>query len=105
MTISLENLELIPKLLDEIKALKLNITNEKKWLTANELSSYIGYSIESIHKMVKENVFIDGIHYYQPSKKLLFDKKEIDNWVIGFKSDRARQNVNLVVNELLANII
>jgi predicted DNA-binding transcriptional regulator AlpA len=105
MTISLENLELIPKLLDEIKALKLNMSNEKKWLNTTELCAYIGYSIDSVHKMVKENTFIDGIHYYQPSKKLLFDKHEVDNWIVGFKSDKARQNVNLVVNEILANIL
>ena len=53
MTISLENLELIPKLLDEIRALKLNSTsNEKKWLTSRELSEYMGYSLDTINKMV-----------------------------------------------------
>jgi len=105
MTILLENLELIPKLFEEIKALKLNSTkNEKKWLNSRELSAYIGYSMDSINKMVKEDVFIDGVHYYKPSKKLLFNKYEIDNWIIGIRSNKAKHDVNLVVDNLLANI-
>ncbi|MDD5158181.1 hypothetical protein [Sulfurimonas sp.] len=63
MNISLEHLELIPKLLNEIKSLKLTqaMGSEKRWLNSKELSDYIGYSIDSINKMVKEDVFIDGV--------------------------------------------
>ncbi|MBE0499365.1 MAG: hypothetical protein IBX43_09030 [Campylobacterales bacterium] len=106
MNISLEHLELIPKVFEAIKALNLQnvITNEKRWLNSRELSDYIGYSLDSINKMVKDEVFVDGVHYYKPSKKLLFDKQEVDNWIIGLRSDRTKRNVNIVVDELLANI-
>lgn len=101
-----EYLELIPKLFNEIKLLKLNhaMSSEKRWLNSRELCDYIGYSIDSINKMVKEDVFIDGIHYYQPSKKLLFDKNQIDNWIIGIKDDNQKNRVNLAVENILAGI-
>ena len=105
MNILLENLELIPKLFDELKALKQNnMGNEKKWLNTRELCAYIGYSMDSINKMVKENIFIDGIHYYKPSKKLLFNKIEVDHWIMGFRNDSAKRNLNLMVDGFLANI-
>ena len=106
MKISLENLELTPKLLDEIRALKLNNSSrEKKWLTSRELSDYMGYSLEAINKMVQDNVLIDGVHYYKPAKKLIFNKLEIDNWIMGYKSHKITQNVNSIVSEVLASIV
>ncbi len=106
MTISLENLELIPKLLDEIRALKLNsASNEKKWLTSRELSEYMGYSLDTINKMVQEDILVDGIHYYQPAKKLIFNKHEIDNWIMGYRSDKVKRDVNAIVSEVLADIL
>lgn len=106
MNISLEHLELIPKLLNEIKSLKLTqaMSSEKRWLNSRELSDYIGYSMDAINKMVKEDVFIDGIHYYQPSKKLLFDKNQIDNWIIGIKDDSQKNRVNIAVKKILEGI-
>jgi len=106
MNISLEHLELIPKLLNEIKSLKLNqaMSNEKRWLNTRELSDYIGYSLDAINKMVKDNVFIDGIHYHKPSKKLLFDKEQVNNWIVGIKDDKQMQRVNVAVENILKGI-
>lgn len=104
--IDMENINLIKNILQDIKVIKNSLANpsDKKWLTTRELSDYIGYSIDSINKMVKENIFIDGIHYYKPSKKLLFNKLEVDNWVMGIRSDKVKHDINLVVDSLLANI-
>ena len=106
MNVSLEHLELLPKVLEAVKTLKLQtaMTSDKRWLNSRELSDYIGYSLDSINKMVKDEVFVDGVHYYKPSKKLLFDKQEIDNWIIGIRSDNIKRDVNVVVGELLNNI-
>lgn len=106
MTIGLEYLELIPKLLDEIKALKLNqaIDVSKRWLNTRELSDYIGYSMDAINKMVKDDVFIDGIHYHKPSKKLLFDKEQVNNWIVGIKDPKHMQRVNISVENILKGI-
>jgi hypothetical protein len=106
MNISLEHLELIPKLLNEIKSLKLSqaMSSDKRWLNTRELSDYIGYSLDAINKMVKDDVFIDGIHYYKPSKRLLFDKNQIDNWIIGIKDEKQKSRVHDVVGNILAGI-
>jgi hypothetical protein len=107
MNISLENLELIPKLLQEIKVLKLNNTSfiKKRWLNTNELADYTGYKLETIKAKVKRGDFILGVHYYKRDGKLLFDKPEVDNWVMGIEaSDReAKTDYSNVVNEVLSS--
>lgn len=106
MNISLEHLELLPVLLNEIKSLKLTqaISSQKRWLSTKELSDYIGYSLDAINKMVKDDIFIDGIHYYKPSKKLLFDKEQVDNWIVGIKDDKQKQRVNIAVENIIAGM-
>jgi predicted DNA-binding transcriptional regulator AlpA len=106
MNVGLEHLQLIPQILKQLESLKLSdaMQSEKRWLNTRELSDYIGYSLDAINKMVKENVFIDGIHYHKPQKKLLFDKVEVDNWVFGIKSDKQKLNINNRVNEILQGI-
>ncbi|OHE02179.1 MAG: hypothetical protein A3K14_06385 [Sulfurimonas sp. RIFCSPLOWO2_12_FULL_36_74] len=106
MNISLEHLELIPKLLNEIKSLKLNqaMSSEKRWLNTRELSDYIGYSLDAINKMVKDDVFVDGIHYYKPSKKLLFDKNQVDNWIVGIRDESVKNRVNIAVENIMSGI-
>lgn len=106
MNITFEHLELIPKLLNEIKSLKLSqaMSSEKRWLNTRELSDYIGYSLDAINKMVKDDIFIDGIHYYKPSKKLLFDKEQVNNWIVGIKDDKQKQRVNIAVENILAGM-
>lgn len=106
MDIPFQHLELLPKLLKEIEALKLNqtISSEKKWLNSRELSDYIGYSIDSINKMVKEGIFIEGIHYHKPQKRLLFDKKQVNNWIVGIKDDKHFNKLNVAVENILKGI-
>ena len=106
MKILLENLELIPKLLNEIKSLKLSqaMGSDKKWLNTRELSDYIGYSLDSINKMVKDDVFLNGVHYHKPSKKLLFDKEQVNNWIVGIKDSNHKNRVNLAVETILKGI-
>jgi len=101
-----EYLELLPKLFEELKSLKLSqaISSDKKWLNTRELSDYIGYSMDSINKMVKENIFIDGIHYHKPQKKLLFDKEQVNNWIVGIKDDKHLYKLNSTVSNILKGI-
>ena len=106
MNIGLEHLQLIPNILKQLESLKLNQTmsNEKKWLNTRELSDYIGYSMDAINKMIKENIFIDGIHYYKPQKKLLFDKEQVNNWIVGITDNNHKNRVNEAVNSILKGI-
>ena len=48
---------------------------------------------------------MDGIHYYQPAKKLIFNKHEIDNWIMGYRSDKVKRDVNAIISEVLADIL
>jgi predicted DNA-binding transcriptional regulator AlpA len=106
MNVNFEHLELLPKLFNEIKALKLSqaMQSDKRWLNTRELSDYIGYSLDAINKMVKEEIFINGIHYHKPQKRLLFDKEQIDNWVVGISSDAHKKSVNEAVESILRGI-
>ena len=106
MNVNFEHLQLIPTLLNEIKALKLNqaMSSDKRWLNTRELSDYIGYSMDSINKMVKDDVFINGVHYYKPSKKLLFDKEQVNNWIVGIKDNNHKNRVSLAVENILKGV-
>lgn len=106
MNIPFQHLELLPKLLNEIKALKLGqaMSSDKRWLNTRELSDYIGYSLDAINKMVKDEVFINGIHYHKPSKKLLFDKEQVNNWIVGIKDEKQLQRANIAVENILKGI-
>ena len=100
MDIKYEYLELIPKLLEEIKSLKQNATSEKRWLNVTEVANYIGYSKDRIHALTN-NEFIEGRHFYKKGK-LLFDRVEIDNWVKGISS---KINPKDIVTQVLKDIL
>lgn len=97
---SFNNLELIPKLLEEIRLIKENTNKEKRWLTVTEVSNYIGYSKDRIHALTNSE-FVEGIHYYKKGK-LLFDRYELDNWITNSNSKIQPKEV---VNQILKNIV
>ncbi len=106
MNIELEHLKLIPTILKQIESMKLQkaMSSEKRWLNTRELADYVGYSIDSINKMVQEQVFQQDVHYYKPSKKLLFDKPEVDNWVLGIDSEVSKKNVATILDDILSSM-
>lgn len=89
------------ELLNQINE-KLENHIPKTWLSTNETSEYLGYSKESIHKMIKNGQFIQGIHYHKKIKKIIFNKSEIDNWVI---SDISSNTTNFNVDETLKELL
>ena len=89
MNIDFEVLSQIPQLLDVVSGLKTMLeagTIKKRWLSKDELLVYIPFKIDSINARVKDNEFIRDIHYYKKGRTLVFDKLEIDNWVMNKKS-------------------
>jgi len=100
MNIKYEYLELIPKLLEEIKSLKQNTSAEKRWLNVTEVANYIGYSKDRIHAL-RNSEFIEGKHYYKKGK-LLFDRFELDNWVTHCNS---KVSPKQIVSQILKDII
>jgi len=88
MNIDLEALSQIPQILELLTSLKDTVekgTLEKRWLNTIEVAEYAGYSKYAIETKVKDKTFIKGIHYHKPSGQLMFDKVEIDNWIMGIK--------------------
>ena len=89
MNIDFEALSQIPQLLEIVAGLKTTIeagTTEKRWLSKDELLAYIPFKIDSVNTRVKANEFIRDIHYYKKGRTLIFDKLEIDNWIMNKKS-------------------
>ena len=102
MNINFESLGKIDEIYNLLVLLKNEVNNkiEKRWLTSEELSLYIGYSKESIKNMIKNEEFIIELHYYKKNRKNIFDKLEIDKWIMC--SDKTtNKNYELLANKIL----
>ena len=90
---------------DKLNRLLELVGTPKQWLNTNEVAHYLGYSKESIHKMVKSNEFQQGIHYHKKIKRLLFNKLEIDKWVMSdIPSNSTNYNVDEMIEDIFASI-
>ena len=79
----------------------------KQWLNTSEAAHYLGYSKESIHKMVKSGEFRRGIHYHKKIKRLLFNKIEIDKWVMSdepVNSISYNEDIDKTIDDILSSI-
>jgi len=97
MNIPFENLEKIGEIISLLKNLELKLMSEKRWLNIEETAHYLGYSKAHIHKL-KESHFIESKHYYKKAGRLLFDKGELDNWVVS-------DTINKIDTKEIANSI
>ena len=107
MTIDFKDLELLKEMFDDIKIIKKSFENriEKRWLSTKEVAEYLDYSQDRIHKLKGEE-FIENIHYFKRSGKLLFDKTKIDDWVLGIETHDLNGGFNVkdIVNEMLQGL-
>ena len=54
------------------------------YLTPEELSQLIKFSRQSIYNLIHKNTFIQGEHYFKPTKKkVLFKLSAIQKWIEG----------------------
>lgn len=104
MNISLENLELLPQILEKLTIIeqRLESTSQKRWLNVKEMSTYLGYSKDRIYAL-KDDEFIEGIHYYKKDK-IFFDRYEIDKWVTSGDSNNNKEKATQIVNRILDSI-
>lgn len=100
----MEDLKL--KEIDKKLSMLINMVGvEKQWLNTSEAAYYTGYSEESIYKMVKSGVFVQGIHYYKKIKKLIFNKNELDKWVVSENPiNNSDFNVDKTIEDILSDI-
>ena len=106
MNVEFENINLIKQIFNDMRLLKklLLDTNKKRWLSVKELAIYLSYSKDRIYKF-KDNIFIEGIHFYKKSGKILFDRVAIDEWVISEeKTNEINQSQRQVVDNILSSI-
>ncbi|CAA6806020.1 MAG: Putative DNA-binding protein [uncultured Campylobacterales bacterium] len=101
MNIPFEELQKINELLLAVKALEVKVLGIKRWLNISETAHYLGYSKDRIHKL-KNEYFFEGIHYYKKAGKLLFDKVQLDTWVMQSKN---KIDPKKIVNNVLKDIL
>ena len=105
MNIALENLELLPQILEKLVLVQKSLENfhAKRWMNVKELSNYLGYSEDHIYKL-KDDSFCEGIHFYKRGK-LFFDRIEIDKWVVSGVSKDQSILAKKRVHEILDSVI
>ena len=105
MNVNFECLEKIPEIYNLLLLLQNEVKNkvEKRWLTTEELSVYIGYSKESIKNFIKNDELILNNHYYKKDRKNIFDKNAIDEWIMS-ENKGVSINSEYLVNKLLSNV-
>lgn len=105
MNVAIENLSLIPKIVEDIELLKVSLenSNHKRWLTVKEIAEYLGYSKDRIYKL-KSQSFIEGVHFHKREGKILFDRVAVDEWVIKGDNSEDGQSQRQIVDRLLSSI-
>ena len=103
--IEMENINLIKDIAKDLDVIKkqLQNTTAKRWLSVKELSEYLGYSKDHIYKL-KEQFFIEGVHFYKKSGKILFDRVAIDSCVVGKDQNEIDLKKQKIVDHILSSI-
>jgi len=108
LKIDLTPLESIPTIKKQLEIItqKLDSNIDKRWLNTRELANYTGYKLETIKSKIKSHEFIIGVQYFKRDGKLLFDKFEVDRWVMGIKPTNIEldNDCSNIVDEVLASI-
>jgi len=101
----MENINLIEDMAKDIEVIKKALSSQiaKRWLNTKELSIYLGYSKDRIYKL-KDEVFIENIHFYKKVGKILFDRVAIDDWMVGRNSDEINNTQQQIVGNILSSI-
>lgn len=85
MTIAYENLELIPVLLAELKALQNEVAILKSYKPdlrrAKEVYEFLGISRASLYDYIQKDILQEGVHYKIEKNKTIF----IEEGIIDFK--------------------
>jgi len=106
MKVDFESLERLPNLekkLDHVIKM-LESKHQKRWLSSKEAAQYLGYSADTISKLIKRGDLKIGIHYHQRNRKLIFDSTALDRWVIGIEEDESPAEIDGIISEIIAEV-
>lgn len=103
--IQMENINLIKDMAKDIETIKKSLSSmqSKRWLNTKELAFYLGYSKDRIYKL-KEDVFIENLHFYKKTGKIIFDRVAIDDWMVGKENHETIQSQRHIVDNVLLSI-
>jgi len=105
MNIEFESLKLLPQMFNLIEKLNNNLENghTKRWLSVREIAEYLSYSNDRIYKL-KDEFFIEGVHFYKKSGKILFDRVAIDSWMVEKDTNETNITQRQIVDNVLSSI-
>ena len=105
MSIDMENINLIKEMALDIELIKKALSNQtnKRWLNTKEVADYLGYSKNRIYKL-KEEVFLENIHFYKKVGKILYDRVAIDSWMVRKETDDINKSQRQIVDNILSSI-
>ena len=103
--INMENINLLESMAKDIELIKKSLSSNqtKRWLSVKELATYLGYSKDRIYKL-KDETFLEEIHFYKKTGKIIFDRVAIDDWMVGKESDDSEKSRGQIVSRLLSSI-
>lgn len=104
--IEMENINLIKEMAKDIEVIKkaLAMHTTKEWMTTSELAKYLGYSKDRIYKL-KDEHFIENLHFFKKTGKILYSKVAIDSWMVGKESDNDNSlSQRQIVDNILSSI-
>ena len=105
MNVEFESLKLLPQMFALIEKLNNNLEqgHTKRWLSVKELAEYLSYSSDRIYKL-KDEYFIESIHFFKKSGKILFDRVAIDSWMVEKESNETDTTQRQIVDNVLSSI-
>jgi len=103
MNVNFEDLKLLPQMFALIEQMnkELKTTTAKRWYNAKELAEYLGYSKDRIYK-IKAEYFIEGVHFFNKTGKILFDRVAIDSWVV---EGETTNDINITRQQVVGDIL
>lgn len=66
--------------------LRILITSQKQFLSAEEAAQYTGLSVKYIYKLTHAK----QIPHYKPSRKLYFKRDELDAWLMSHRVEEEK---------------
>ena len=90
-------------LLSILSAIENVEINAQLWLTPDKVSKYLGVSKNTIYQYVSRGKI--PFHKIPNSSKLIFNRKEIDEWILGKKVEvGVSEDVQKTADRILGNI-
>lgn len=93
----LEHLEYISKKVEEFNM------SQKRWLSVNEISLYLGLKVSTVYQYVHKRQI--PFRKIPKSRKLIFCRNEIDQWIEDNSNETSKKEAIETSNEIWTGIL